>query len=81
MATTPATPCKEDDTFKQPSILAFADKLQSLGADVRCRSKVFLVGALDVGNIDKAHRVWALAPGWVAEFIVAQNSRNNPFRD
>ena len=72
---------QEDGTFKKPSILAFADKLQSLGADVRCKSKVFLVGALDVGDTDKDHRVWALAPGWVAEFIVAENPHNDPFRD
>jgi hypothetical protein len=55
---------QEDGTFKQPSILAFADKLQSLGADVRCMSKVFLVGALDVGSTGRAHRVWALVPSW-----------------
>ena len=72
---------QEDGTFKQPSILAFAEKLRSLGADVRCRSKVFLVGALDVGNTDKAHRVWALVPGWVAEFVVAETPHNDPFRD
>jgi hypothetical protein len=72
---------QEDGTFKQPGILAFADKLQSLGADVRCKSKVFLVGALDVGDTDKAHRAWVLVPGWVAEFIVAQNPHNDPFRD
>jgi hypothetical protein len=40
-----------------------------------------LVGALDVGDTDRAHRVWALIPGWVAEFIVAENPPNDPFRD
>jgi hypothetical protein len=65
----------DSGNMKKPGIITFADALMSCGADVSYRSKVWLVGTLDLGRTSKGNRAWAFIPGWVADFMVAQNSR------
>lgn len=59
--------------IKKPGILSFANSLQSYGASVAYKSKVWLVGTLDLGRTSKDTRAWAFIPGWVADFVVARN--------
>ncbi len=59
--------------IKKPGILSFANSLQSYGASVAYKSKVWLVGTLDLGRTSKDNRAWAFIPGWVADFVVARN--------
>jgi hypothetical protein len=59
--------------IKKPGILSFANSLQSHGASVAYKSKVWLVGTLDLGRTSKDNRAWAFIPGWVADFVVARN--------
>jgi hypothetical protein len=59
--------------IKKPGILSFASSLQSYGASVAYKSKVWLVGTLDLGRTSKDNRAWAFIPGWVADFVVAKN--------
>lgn len=59
--------------IKKPGILSFANSLQSYGASVAYKSKVWLVGTLDLGRTSKNNRAWAFIPGWVADFVVARN--------
>jgi hypothetical protein len=61
----------EDGTMKKPGIISFARSLASFGASVRYRSKVWLVATLDLGRTTQGHRAWAMVPGWVADFMVA----------
>ena len=59
--------------IKKPGILSFANSLQSYGANVAYKSKVWLVGTLDLGRTSEDTRAWAFIPGWVADFVVAGN--------
>ena len=59
--------------IKKPGILSFANSLQSYGANVAYKSKVWLVGTLDLGRTSEDTRAWAFIPGWVADFVVAEN--------
>ena len=59
--------------MKKPGILSFAQTLQSYGANVAYKSKVWLVGTLDLGRTSKDNRAWAFIPGWVADFVIAEN--------
>jgi len=63
----------EDGMMKRPGILSFAGSLQSHGARVSYKSKVWLVGTLDLGRTSKDARAWAFIPGWAADFVVAEN--------
>lgn len=67
----------EDGTIKKPGIISFAQRLQRFGAPVYYRSKVMLVGALDIGKTSGNNRVWAFMPGWIADFVIAENEKNH----
>ena len=62
----------EGGLMKKPGILSFAGSLQSCGASVMYRSKVWLIGSLDLGKTHKGNRAWAFIPGWTADFVVAE---------
>jgi len=64
---------REDGSIKMPGILAFATCLQSHGASVEYKSKVRLFATLDLGGYSGGNRAWALIPGWIADFVVAEN--------
>lgn len=66
----------EDGSLRKPSILSFAEHLQSYGIQVNYKSKVWLFATLDIGRTSKRTRAWAFIPGWVADFVVAQNDSN-----
>ncbi len=68
----------EDSTLKMPGILSFGDRLSKKGASVKYKSRVWLVAGLDLGKTDEKNRAWALIPGWVSDFIIAENSKNRP---
>jgi hypothetical protein len=63
----------ECGVMKKPGILSFAKSLQSYGAHVTYKSKVWLVGTLDLGRTSKDNRAWAFIPGWVADFVISEN--------
>jgi len=67
---------QEDGTLKKPGILSFAETLQGLGASVQYKSRVWLVITLDLGRLPGRNRAWALIPGWIADFVIAENERN-----
>lgn len=67
----------EDGTLKKPGILSFAENLQNTGAEVRYKSKVWLVGTLDLGSLPGNNRAWAFIPGWMADFVIAENKENS----
>jgi hypothetical protein len=69
---------QEDASLKKPSILSFAERLQGYGANVFYKSKVWLFVTMDLGRIPNGKRAWAFMPGWVADFVVAENEKNNP---
>jgi hypothetical protein len=62
----------EDGSLKKPGVLSFAETLQNRGAELHYQSKVWLFGTLDLGKTGQDHRAWALIPGWVADFVVAE---------
>jgi hypothetical protein len=66
----------EDGTVKKPGILSFAERLDGCGAPVQYRSKVWLVGTLDLGKTSRSNRAWAFIPGWMADFVIAENAQN-----
>lgn len=65
-----------DGTLKKPGILSFAERLQGQGATLYYKSKVWLFGTLDLGKTPGGNRAWAFVPGWVADFVVAENKSN-----
>jgi hypothetical protein len=65
----------EDGMLRKPGILSFARNLQSHGARVAYKSKVWLVGSLDLGKVSKGTRAWAVIPGWIADFVVAEKDK------
>ncbi len=69
----------DDGLLKKPSILSFAERLQSYGAQVDYKSKVWLFATNDLGRTSKRNRAWAFLPGWIADFVVAENEGNSPF--
>jgi hypothetical protein len=66
---------QEDGSMKKPGILSFGETLQSCGAGVAYTSKIWLVATLDLGSIGSSNRAWAFAPGWMADFIVADMAK------
>jgi len=66
----------EDGDLKKPGILSFAQRLQGRGATLYYKSKVWLFGTLDLGKTGYDHRAWAFIPGWIADFVVAENKHN-----
>jgi hypothetical protein len=66
----------EDGTLKKPGILSFAERLQGQGATLYYKSKVWLFGTLDLGKTQEGNRAWAFIPGWIADFVVAENKSN-----
>jgi hypothetical protein len=70
----------EDGSLKKPSILSFAERLQEYGAKVGYKSKVWLFATDDLGKTSKGNRAWAFIPGWVADFVVAENEKNSPHK-
>ena len=65
-----------DGALKKPGILSFAERLQGRGATLYYKSKVWLFGTLDLGKTGGDHRAWAFIPGWIADFVVAENKHN-----
>ncbi|MFZ1981131.1 MAG: hypothetical protein WAU61_07470, partial [Smithella sp.] len=65
----------EDGTLKKPGILSFAEKLQEQGATIFYKSQIWLFGTLDMGKTRNGNRAWAFIPGWVADFVVAENAQ------
>ncbi|MHB8137461.1 MAG: hypothetical protein ACYDGO_03625 [Smithellaceae bacterium] len=66
----------KDGTLKKPGILSFAERLQGQGATLYYKSKVWLFGTLDLGKTQEGNRAWAFIPGWIADFVVAENKSN-----
>ncbi len=66
----------EDGTLKKPGILSFAERLQGQEATLYYKSKVWLFGTLDLGKTQEGNRAWAFIPGWIADFVVAENKNN-----
>jgi len=69
---------QENGTLKMPSILSFAERLKNCGMQVNYKSKVWLFGTNDLGRTSKSNRAWMLIPGWVADFVLAENLNNSP---
>ena len=65
----------EDGTLKKPGILSFAERLQGQGATLFYKSQIWLFGTLDMGKTRNGNRAWAFIPGWVADFVVAENAQ------
>ncbi len=65
----------EDGSLKKPGILSFAERLQGQGATLFYKSKIWLFGTLDLGKTQNGNRAWAFIPGWIADFVVAENAR------
>jgi hypothetical protein len=63
----------EDGTLKKPGILSFAERLQGQGATLYYKSKIWLFGTMDLGKTQGGNRAWAFIPGWIADFVVAEN--------
>ena len=66
----------EDGTLKKPGILSFAERLQGQGATLYYKSKIWLFATLDLGSAGAGNRAWAFIPGWIADFVVAENKSN-----
>lgn len=66
----------EDGSLKKPGILNFAERLQGHGATLYYKSKIWLFGTLDLGKTRGGNRAWAFIPGWIADFVVAENKCN-----
>ena len=64
---------EEDGSLKKPAILGFAERLRNQGAAVHYSSKVWLFATIDLGRTGRAERAWGLIPGWMADFVVAEN--------
>lgn len=67
-------------TLIKPGILSFAERLQALGATVAYKSRVNLVTALDLGKSSPGQRAWAFVPGFITDFLLAENPINKPDR-
>jgi hypothetical protein len=65
----------EDNSLKKPGILSFAERLQGQGATLFYKSQIWLFGTLDMGKTRNGNRAWAFIPGWVADFVVAENAQ------
>ena len=70
----------EDGSLKRPSIISFAERLQGYGAKVAYKSKVWLFATNDLGKTSQGNRAWSFMPGWVADFVVAENEKNSPHK-
>jgi hypothetical protein len=66
----------KDGTLKKPGILSFAERLQGQGATLYYKSKIWLFGTMDLGKTQRGNRAWAFIPGWIADFVVAENKCN-----
>lgn len=64
---------QEDGQLRKPAILSFAERLQGRGASLEYRSRVRLFATLDLGATAGRRRAWACVPGWLADFVSAEN--------
>jgi len=64
---------QEDGQLRKPAILSFAERLHGRGATLDYRSKVRLFATLDLGAMAGDTRAWACVPGWLADFVSAEN--------
>jgi hypothetical protein len=68
----------EDGSMKKPGILSFTERLKGYGARVDYKSKVWLFATSDLGRASKGTRAWAFIPGWIGDFVVAENEKHRP---
>ena len=69
---------QEDGRLRKPAILSFAERLQERGGAVAYRSRVRLFATLDLGATGRGQRAWAFVPGWIADFVSAENAARAP---
>jgi hypothetical protein len=71
---------QEDGSLRKPGIISYAKRLGDLGSNIKYKSRVFVFFATDIGGLESDRRLWAFAPGRVADFLVATNERNSPHK-